>query len=284
MLLALAAAQDPSLVRIGRVTAVYWPGDETVAAALAEQADRAGPWPGLPAPAGRPVRLILAPTRAVFDSLTAGRLPEWGAAAAFPASNTIVLRRSGDMRRALRHELAHLALHEAVLRVPRWFDEGYASRAAGEWDRLEALRVNWAILRGARPSLHDLDRHLRRGGVVEAEAAYGLATTAVLTLERLGGDRGLEPLLRTLEGTADFDLALRATHQITLGQFETVWQKELRSRYGWLLIFSSFTVFWAVMAALLAALWAWRRRRDRGRRAALDEGWVVPEDEWNRYA
>ncbi len=269
------------MVQVGRVNVIYWAGSGATAVALGEFADRAGPWPGIPDPPRRPIRLILAPDARRFDSLTAGRIPEWGQAASFPASNTIVLTLSRDHRRVLRHELAHLALHSVVQRVPRWFDEGYAARAAGEWDRLEALRVNWALLRGAAPSLAALDRYIRSGTAAEAEASYALATTAVLLLERMGGERRLEPLLARLRGTSDFDLALRATHQITLGQFEESWRKDLRTRYGWLLLVTSLTVFWAFVALILTALWARRRQRDPERRRALDEGWVVPEDQWN---
>jgi hypothetical protein len=39
-------------------------------------------------------------------------------------------------------------------------------------------------------------------------------------------------------------------------------------------------VFWVFVALLLVALWSRRRMHDRERRAALDEGWVVPDDEW----
>jgi MYXO-CTERM domain-containing protein len=266
------------------VSAVFWSGNETAATALAEMADRSGPWPGIPNPPRYPIRLVIASDKRQFDSITAGRVPEWGAAASFPASNTIVLRLTPDHRRVLRHELAHLALHSIVQRVPRWFDEGYAARAAGEWDRLEALRVNWALLRGVRPSLGALDRHIREGGAAEAEVSYALATTAVLQLERMGGERGLEPLIEALGNTSDFDLAMRATYQLTAGQFEERWQRDLRQRYGWLLILSSLTVFWAFATLLLVALWARRRKRDEGRREALDEGWVVPEDPWDSTA
>ncbi len=271
-------------MQVGRVTVIYWAGEATVAAALAELADRAVVWPGIREPSQRRIRLVLASTAQRFDSLTAGRVPEWGVGAAFPASNTIVLRLTGRPRRVLRHELAHLALHSVVQHVPRWFDEGYAARAAEEWDRLGALRVNWTLLRGAIPSLHDLDAYLRRGNAAEVDAAYALSTTAVILLERLGGDRGLEPLLTTLQGTRNFDLALRATHQMTLGQLERLWQRDVRKRYGWLLVFSSLTVFWAFAGVMLALLWMWRRQRDRGRRAALDEGWVIPQDGWDENA
>ncbi len=271
----------PEILHVGRVSVVYWPGSETAAAALAEMADRAGPWPGIPAPPRQPIRLVIARNERQFDSITAGRLPDWGAAASFPASNTIVLRLTPDHRRVLRHELAHLALHSVVRRVPRWFDEGYAARAAGEWNRLEALRVNWSLLRGATPSLADLDRHIRSGTAAEAEASYALATTAVLLLERMGGERGLEPLISALRNTSDFDLAMRASYQVTAGQFEEVWRNELRRRYGWLLLLTSLAVFWGFVALLLLALWARRRKRDQGRREALDEGWVVPQDHWD---
>jgi len=271
------------MVRVGRVTVVYWSG-EANAVQLGEFADRAGPWPGIPDPPQHPIRIVLATSDAQFDSLTRGRIPEWGAAAAFPAARTIVLKLGPSQRRTLRHELAHLALHSVVRRVPRWFDEGYATHAAGEWDEGRALQVNWIVLRGVVPSLAELDRYMRQGGAVEAGASYALAATAVRLLERLGGERGLEPLIAALGGSGDFDLALRATHQITLGQFEDMWRRDLRRRYGWLLVFSSVTVFWALAGLLLVALWMRRRRHDEERRKALEEGWFVPEDEWNPNA
>ncbi|MFQ6044873.1 MAG: peptidase MA family metallohydrolase [Gemmatimonadales bacterium] len=264
---------------VGRVTAYYWSGDGAAATALAELADRAGPWPGIPDVSNRPIRILLAPSEELFDSLTRGRLPEWGAAAAFPGGNTVVIDLSaGNPMRVLRHELAHLALHSRVRYVPRWFDEGYAAWAAGEWDRVDALRVNWALLRGAVPSLEELDRYLVAQGPARAEAAYALSTTAVLLLDRLGGDRGLEPLLSALEHTVDFDGALRQGYRITLGQFEDRWRRDLKRRYGWLLFFSSFAVFWGLVGTALMALWFWRRRRDRARRAALNDGWVISEE------
>jgi hypothetical protein len=121
-----------------------------------------------------------------------------------------------------------------------------------------------------------------RAGAGRAETAYALATTAVLLLERLGGERGLEPLIASLSGTADFDGSLRVTYQMTLGQFEELWRQELRRRYGWVLLFGSLTVFWTVLGLVLVSLWWWRRHRDRDRRAALDEGWDIPPEEWRQ--
>ncbi len=276
MLLAVLAFQGPEMVRVGRVTAVYWPETEVMAVALAERVEPAAQYPGLDTPQTFPLRLIVTPDQRTFDSVTAGRIPGWGAGAAFPGANTIVLVAGGNIDQVLRHEMAHLTLRNAVGRVPRWFDEGYASRAAAEWSRLEALRVNWAMVRGRVPTLIRLNRSLRSGAAT-ARASYALATTAVLFLERLGGERGLEPLMRALKSTGDLDRALRRSYGLTLDQFEGRWHEELKSRYGWLLLATSFSAFWSVTAAVLLALWARRRRRDRLRRAALDEGWVVAD-------
>jgi hypothetical protein len=270
-------AQGPSQVTVGRVTAFYWSQDADVARHLAEAAAEFNSFPGISDNWNEPVRLVLVDDERRFDSLMSGRIPEWGVGAAIPASNTIALQMTGNVRRTMHHELAHLALHSVVERVPLWFDEGYASRAAGEWGRLGALRVNWALMAGAVPTFGQVNRDIR-SGAAHAETAYALATAAVVYLERLGGERGLEQFLANLVDTRDFDRALRVTHNVTFGQFEVLWQKDLRKRYGWVLFFSSLTVFWTILAAVLLSLWGWRRRRDRARRAALDQGWVASGD------
>src|SRR5437763_9050330 len=280
--LVVLLAQGPAAVSVGRVTAVAWPPQQGLAVALAEAADRSPPFPGVGPLADRPIRLILAPTRAKFDSLTRGRLPSWSEGAAFPDAGTVVLLSAGPPDRltaALRHELAHVALRWRVRRVlPLWFAEGYAAVAAGEWDRLDALRLNWQVARGVQLDLDELDRALR-SEEADAATAYALATTAVLLLDRWGGPRGLEPLIEQLAADPTFDAALRDSYHMTEGDFELRWQRDVGARYGWLGWASAVGLFWAVLALGLAWLVWQRRRRDRTRRALLDEGWVLPEDD-----
>ncbi|HEY2824145.1 MAG TPA: hypothetical protein VGI83_01230, partial [Gemmatimonadales bacterium] len=154
----------------------------------------------------------------------------------------------------------------------------YAARAAGEWDRLDALRVNWALVRGGPPSLDSVSAALQ-GGADKARDAYALATTAVLDIERLGGRDGLAPVIAALSGRArDLDQALRVAHGLTLDQFEDRWQRDLKSRYGWAMYATSIGVFWGMVGALMVALWGLRRRRNAERRKRLDsEPDILPD-------
>jgi hypothetical protein len=255
------------------VTAIAWPHQQTLAASVAEAADHARDFPGIGPLPDRPIRIILAPTRESYDSLTRGRLPLWSEGAAFPDAGTVVLltdQPSNRQTAILRHELAHLALRWHVGRhIPLWFEEGYAAVAAQEWDRLDALRLNWQLARGVRMDLDDVDRALR-GARGDAESGYALAATAVLLLQRWGGDRGLAPLLANLPQAESFDAALRATYHVTEGDFEERWQRDVASRYGWLSWLAAMGFFWLSIGALLVALVVLRRRRNRRKRAALD--------------
>lgn len=270
---------EPRAVQVGQVTAVAWPAEIRLALALAEHADAPATWPGLGVRDPGPLRLIVVPDAARMRELTGGRAPGWGAGIALPGSRTILVRADAEEPlTVLRHELAHLALRRAVrVRLPRWFDEGYAAYAAGEWSRLEALMLNVSVIRHGTPELTELDGTLR-GRAPGAEASYALAMSAVMELARRNPTGTLEPLLRLLAEGEDFGVALRRTTGLTEGQFALEWRRSVHQRYSVL----SWTLaggLWAVVAVgVLIAGWV-RRRADRPRRQALDEGWVIPDEE-----
>jgi len=249
-----------------------------LATQLARRAAEPAEWPGLGRRLPGPLRLILVPDARRLDSLTPG-FPSWGAAAALPGERSILLRAdTDDLFRTLRHELAHLALHEAVaVRVPLWFDEGYASWAAGEWDRQAGLELNLAVVRGAVPDLRSLDGALRAAATT-ADAAYALAASAVAELARRNPSKSLRPLMNRLENGSDFETAVRTTTGLTMSQFEATWRAELRRRYSlvtWLVAGGG----WGLATLVVWILVRRRRRLDRPRRAALDEGWDVPPED-----
>jgi len=265
-------------MRLGQVTAVAWPDQRDLALKLAARAGQSTSWPGLGVRTPGPLRLIIVPDGSYLDSLSAGRAPAWGAAVALPGIRTILLRADqGDLYRTLRHELAHLALHESVkVRVPLWFDEGYAAWAAGEWSRFEGLELNLAVVRGSIPDFRGLDGSLR-GSATTADAAYALAASAVVELSRRNPSGSLTPLMARLVGGEDFEATVLASTGLTIAQFETEWRKAVRRRYSlvtWLLAGGG----WGILVfSLWLLVWA-RRRADLPRREALDEGWeIAPE-------
>jgi hypothetical protein len=270
---------QPMAIRVGKVTAVAWPPQVGLATELAQRAAQPAEWPGLGRRDVGALRLILVPDRRRLDSLSSGRAPEWGAAVALPDARTILLRADApELYRTLRHELAHLILHQTiVVRVPLWFDEGYAAWAAGEWERLGALELNLAVVRGAVPDLPGLDGTLR-GSASTADASYALAVSAVTELARRNPSNSIAPLLERLRQGQDFEAAIKATTGLTLSQFDVEWRRSLRRRYSlaiWLVAGGG----WGVLTLGLWALLRRRRALDLPRRAALDHGWEIPPEE-----
>lgn len=228
--------------------------------------------------AGR-LLIIVANDRADFTRWSRGRLPSWGAGAAFTSRGVVILRLdAGDPYQTLRHELAHVAMHQKVqVRVPLWFDEGYAVVAAGEYGRFAALRLNLAVATGKIPELRALDGALR-GSDGDAEAAYALAGSAVAELARRCRNGDLGMLLRQLESGVPFDDAVASATGFTLDRFEDVWTRSVRQHYNWM-VWLATGGLWLVVTLILMWAAASRKRREAPRRAALDEGWPQPVED-----
>lgn len=272
-----ARAQEPTATQVGDVTVVTRPAEQALGVLLAERARQPRDWPGLGRRAPGPFRLVVVPDAETLRRWTGGRAPRWGAALALPRSRTILIRADADPTTTLQHELAHLVLNEAIRsRVPLWFDEGYAVWAAGEWGLLNQLSLNLAVATSATPSLDTLNLALR-GGEVEVSAAYPLAASAVLELARRNPSGSIGPLIERLETGEDFGEAVHATTGLTLDRYDEAWQKMVRRRFSlvtWLMAGGAWIIFGVVLVVGMRL----RRRADRPRRLALDEGWELPED------
>ena len=269
-------AQDDAPLRldVGRLTAVYFPTDALLARSLLTTAARTDSFPWLPRPTQR-VLIALAPDAARFRLWAGTAAPEWGAAIAFPESRRIIMQGraagsdAGDPQEVLRHELAHLALHERLGdRPPRWFDEGYASVAAREWRREDVLAANVALaLRGA-PSLEQLDQGFA-GGAVAAQSAYALSYRAVSELASMDPDRGLTLLFEYWTHSPSLDVAMRRAFGLTMSGFEREFQSRTKRRYGGLALFADLSLLLLSLSILLLPLFIARRMRDRRRLRVL---------------
>ena len=267
-----AASQDdaPERLDVGRFTAVYFPKDDALARSLLRYAAATDTFPWLPRPRQR-VLVAIAPDAARFRAWAGPAAPEWGAALAFPESRRIVMQGSGagsgagDPEVVLRHELAHLALHERMGDLPpRWFDEGYASLAAREWKREDALAANVALaLRGA-PSLDELEASFE-GGSAAAQSAYALSYRAVVDLSSLDRDRGLTLFFGYWKQSGSMDVAVRRAFGTTLAGFEKDYQSRTRRRYGALAVVADMSLVLFVVSLLVLPFFIARRLRDRQR-------------------
>lgn len=241
-----------------------------LAAALASDS-----FPGLPRPTRR-VEIAIAPDARRFREWIGPGAPEWGAAIAFPAEQRTVLQgrrapsSAGDPLVVLRHELAHLALHDALpgASIPRWFDEGYASLVAGEVGRDEFVALQLALAARRGRSFAALDSGFF-GGATQATATYALAARAVQELAGLDPARGLTLLFTYWREGGSLDIAVRRAYGVTLAGFEVTWAERMRRRYGALALATDLGLAGMILLVLVGPLWWMRRRRDRRRLAAL---------------
>jgi hypothetical protein len=280
-----ARASEPSRIDRGRFTAVFYPHDRALAASLLDGATRTDTFPGLPRPTQR-VLVAIAPDKRRFREWVGPGAPEWGAAITFPDSRRIVMQGrsagadAGDPREVLRHELAHLALHEFLDDLPpRWFDEGYASYSAREWNREDMVAANLALALRGTPSFSELDS-LFGAGATSAQRAYALAYRAVVDLAALDSAHGLAGLFANWRSEGSLDRGMRSTYGLTLVDFERRWQQRTRMRYGALALAGDVTFGGVLILLVIFPLHVARRQRARRQMAAL----VAAEDAADRAA
>lgn len=260
-----------------RVRVLFAAEDSVVALRVLDFLELQRPLPGLSDTLPAQVTAVLAHTNRAFDSLTGGLVPEWRAGVAIPSRNLLVVP-SGEGRplldpegrRVLRHEWAHLALHQhlGALRVPRWFDEGYAQYASGGWDATEAWRLRVLLAMRRAPAMDSLTLSWPRDRAA-AGVAYLLAASALDYLLQNSGERGLEIFLDRWLQEESFETALRGTFGVTSGQLEADWRRWVKSRYGWLFVMSHSAVFWGLLALVLLLMARTRQVRNRERMARL---------------
>lgn len=258
----------------GRFTVVAGAHDERLGRSLLARALANDTFPGLPRPRSR-VLIAIAPDADRFREWVGPHAPEWGAAIAIPDEQRIVMQGSraasdaGDPFVVLRHELAHLALHEVMGTLPpRWFDEGYASLSAGEWDRETAFETSWGLVFRAMPSRDSLEAGFYRGAS-RATWSYAMAHRVVAELAALDPSNGLRNFFSEWKASGSFEIGLRRAFGMTGLQFDRHWHRRTRERYGALAFVANVSLVAGMFGLLLGPLFVMRRRRDRRRLEAM---------------
>jgi hypothetical protein len=183
-----------------------------------------------------------------------------------------------DLLATFRHELAHLALEEAVQgnSVPLWFNEGLAVHLSREraFGRTQTLWT--AVVSGNLLPLADIEHHFP-DDIVGVPLAYAQSADVVRYLLRQEDQTRFRSLISRLRKGQTFPTAMVDAYGLDEYTLERVWRAEAESRYTVWPVLMSGTLVWG--GAIVLSVFAWRRKKGReektlrrwAREEALDE-------------
>ena len=244
---------------------------------------------------GRPVlakvRVDVARTPGEMETLAprGAPYPEYASGVAYPELGLVLLtltprfpNENLELAQVFRHELAHVALTDAVgpHPIPRWFNEGFAVLASGETSFERMWTLSSATLSDHLLPLSQVERSFP-SDESRVSIAYAEAADVVRFLIRREDRHRFRSLVRELGAGRTLDAAAREAYGVDLVSLEHEWREDVAKRYTfWPILFSG-TAVWAAVLGLF--VWGWRKRRARSRatlaRWARDE---KREDELRR--
>jgi hypothetical protein len=167
-----------------------------------------------------------------------------------------------DLGEIFRHELAHVALHDATSGrgVPKWFNEGFAVHVSGE-SSITRMQTLWsATLANRLLPLGQLERSFP-ADPVRTDVAYAQAADVVRYLVRRQDRDRFAALFARVRAGQTFDSAVSDAYGVDSDTLESQWREDVAKRYTfWPVLFSS-TVVW--MGVLGLFVWGWQRRKRR---------------------
>jgi hypothetical protein len=169
-----------------------------------------------------------------------------------------------DLMEVFRHELAHVALHDAVdgRPIPRWFNEGFAVFASGETSFTRIQTLMTATNSDQLLPLKRLERTFP-ADAMGVSIAYAQAADVVRFLLRDEDHERFVGMMSRIRKGQDFDSAMRDSYGIDMATLEYEWREDVARRFTfWPVLFSG-SVVWAGVIGLF--VWGWRRRRRRNR-------------------
>jgi hypothetical protein len=207
--------------------------------------------------------------------------PSYASGVAYPKLRLVLISmmapRGGDatsLDDVFRHELAHIALEDAVLgdHVPAWFNEGLAVGFAGEntFDRQKVLGT--ATINGTLLPLAELDRGFP-ANPSDVNVAYAESVDFLRFLQaRSDRLRFASMIQRVREGQA-FDRALGDAYGSDIRKLEFQWRTEIERRYSLIPVLAGGGILWVGVIGALG--WGFVKKRRRAR--AILAKWAVEE-------
>jgi hypothetical protein len=238
------------------------------------------------------VRVVVARTPGEMATLAPPNAPypDYAAGVAYPEIGLVLLtitpvhpNSQQDLGEVFRHELAHVALEDAVngRPIPRWFNEGFAVLASGEtsFPRMRALFS--ATISDNLLSLSQLERSFPMQEW-EAEIAYAEAADVVRFLVRREEKHRFRGLISRLRDGETMDSALLNSYGAETATLENEWRSEVARRYTFYPVLFSGSVIWAGTLGLFALGWR-KKRLNAAATLARWEKEEAAEDEARRH-
>jgi hypothetical protein len=218
---------------------------------------------------GALVRIARSPDQMAALSPEGAPPPPYAAGVAYPAASLILLAlqaphtwEAPDLAELLRHELAHVALFDAVggHHIPRWFDEGLAIHESGElpWARRMAL-ADASFGKRLLP-FADLDRGFPLDRY-EVNVAYAESADFVSFLLRDVDRARFGSLIERVRAGGGFDRALEDAYGTDMRKLEYEWRQEVSRRFGMVPALTGGGLLWVLIVGLATAAWVKRRKR-----------------------
>ncbi|MFH1860007.1 MAG: peptidase MA family metallohydrolase [bacterium] len=224
----------------------------------------------------RPVYIIIAPSRQVFENLS-GITEEWAVGMADKTNRIVILspRQFGsksEIERLIRHEYTHILLHQTIKGhfLPRWLNEGLAMYyESNVWRIPDNIRLTEAFLTHSLLSL-DLLSWYFPSNRKSAELAYSQSLDIVTYIIKEYGHESLKQLIDEITMGHDFDAAMLNSLGIDTLSLEIAWHTSLSKRYKWFYCLTDTALIWAILPIICIIAYIRKTRQAKRKKLQWD--------------
>ena len=205
-----------------------------------------------------------------FQQLLGGRIPDWGAAVAYPARGIIAVKSPDkfnlgkSLEQLLTHEYSHLLLahRTGFYEAPRWFDEGLAQRVSTEWTWTDNLAMSQAAIFGQYIPLAEIEL-MNRFHQDRANVAYAQSQVAVNFFYDAYGTKAVNDFLDAIREGKSYDEAFMRTTGSSYAGFEQEFQTYWSGRFNLVTLLADMLWLWIFLAlvVIVGAFLRYRKRR-----------------------
>lgn len=167
-----------------------------------------------------------------------------------------------DLDEVFRHELAHVALEDAVQgkHVPVWFNEGLAIWLSDELAMARTKTLWNATLSGTLIPLAELDRHFPHDNF-EVSIAYAESADFMRFLMRKSDRLRFTAMIERVREGQPFERAIAEAYGSELRRLEFEWRGDLERRFSVIPVLTGGGLIWGILVGVLVLAYVRRRRR-----------------------